>query len=75
VRRVTQRVSRWREADMAKRWAAVGFPEPERRSCRIQSIVIRGSSLKPWDENRKSNVAEQRKAESETFPRRSHLLI
>lgn len=36
VRRVTHRVCRWRDAEMAKRWAAVGFLEAERRFHRIQ---------------------------------------
>ncbi len=38
VRRVTRRVSRYRDADMALRWTAMGFLEAEKSFRRIQGV-------------------------------------
>jgi hypothetical protein len=62
VRRVTHRVSRWRDADMAKRWAAVGFLQAEKRFCRIQGHRDLWILAQALGRESKSTVAEQRKA-------------
>jgi hypothetical protein len=38
VRRVTHRVSRYRDAAMALRWTATGFPEAEKSFRKIQGV-------------------------------------
>lgn len=59
VRRVTRRVSRYRDADMALRWTAMGFLEAEKSFRKIQGVrdlwvleTALGRKAKRVDENR-----------------------
>lgn len=59
VRRVTYRVNRYRDADMALRWTATGFLEAEKSFRRIQGVkdlwvlaTALGRNAKPIDEER-----------------------
>jgi len=59
VRRVTRRVSRYRDADMALRWTAMGFLEAEKSFRKIQGVkdlwvlaTALGRNAQRVDENR-----------------------
>ncbi len=62
VRRVTHRVCRWRDAEMAKRWAAVGFLEAERRFHRIQGHRDLWILAQALGRESKTSVAQSKKA-------------
>ncbi|KAF1050816.1 MAG: hypothetical protein GAK41_01483 [Burkholderia gladioli] len=54
VRRVSGRVHRYRDADMAMRWAATGFLEAEKRFRKLGGANTSGSSPSPCIDHSKN---------------------